>query len=160
LVSKIVDYLLTQNVHTQQAFVKKNITLKDKKVVELYGYVDYMTPNTIIDLKTTANYSFPKYLNNWQLLVYAYCLQGQIDAVEFVATDFVHRYIETYKEQEIQMHMYRLESVLELFIGWLENNKHRITDKKIFGGENEPVERIYPEITINEVSLNERVSNG
>ena len=137
LVVRMHNLLVHQKVHSLQVFISKYITLASNKLIELYGYVDYLTPLTIIDLKTTSDYNFPKYLTNWQTYVYGYILADRIGSVDFIATDFEHIYHEIYNIEHINYYEYKLKNFLQLFIEWLEKNKNKITDKKIFGLEND-----------------------
>ena len=146
LILKMHNSLELQRVHSHQVYVTKNIKLeKSNKNVELYGIVDYLCPTSVIDLKTTTDYNFPKYITNWQLYVYGYCLSGKVASVDFVVADFTNKktayhnevYQEIYAIEHINYYQYALNNFITLFVEWLENNKEKITDKKIFGGENE-----------------------
>lgn len=57
-------------------------------VVQLYGYADFLEIDRIRDLKTTTSYSFGKYKDGWQHIVYPYCA-SQIDGLEHI-TQFVY----------------------------------------------------------------------
>ena len=153
VIIKIAGFLLhSKYVYSQQYFVQKNIEIANNKVVELCGFIDYLSYDTIIDLKTTSNYWYPKYHNNWQKYVYAYCLLESATAVEFAATDFKELYTEHYEIADINFEDLKLK--LEHFIIWLDANKEKITDKKIFGGENDYQEKRNPIISIiSEVAL-------
>lgn len=113
--------------------------------VELYGDIDYILRNKIVDLKSTSNYDFGKFSQNYQRHLYTYCLteSGDVrDIDEF--TYFVCKwrkstskpwtadlYGETYsiKMDNIEED---LRLMVERFIEWLENHRALITDKKIF----------------------------
>lgn len=113
--------------------------------VELYGHVDYINTNKIHDLKTTKNYTFGNYEKYWQRHLYPYCLieSGEMEEVtEFEFTVVKWREL---KNQPISGEMFKevytyshdasskaLRAICEAFIEWLEANRHRITDKKIF----------------------------
>ncbi|MCL2039773.1 MAG: hypothetical protein FWG85_05020 [Bacteroidetes bacterium] len=101
IIVKMYDLLKHQRVHSQQVFINKYITLQSEKRVELYGYVDYLTPLTVIDLKTTGNYNFPKYITNWQTYVYGYILADRISSVDFIATDFKNVFHEIYNIEHV-----------------------------------------------------------
>ena len=118
--------------------------------VELYGHVDYINTNKIHDLKTTKNYTFGNYEKYWQRHLYPYCLieSGEMEEVtEFEFTVVKWRELKNkpisgdiFKEAYTYSHeasTKALRGVCEAFIEWLEANRHRITDKKIFGGERE-----------------------
>ena len=162
IINEVVDYLQRLGVHTQQAFVSKNIKSSDGKLVELYGFVDYIGLDSIIDLKTTSSYTFPKYRNNWQKEVYMYCCD--MDEFEFVCVEFPNPntrkedhagktepefYTERYSVYDNEPAS--LAYQLRLFGDFLEDHKHLITDKKIFGGENETTEKPLTEIFIKEI---------
>lgn len=119
-------------------------------LVELYGYADEIVKDKVYDIKTTAAYSFGKYEQGWQKLVYPYCLvqSGEMPAVSsFEYTIFQLSKPSArnpiikgtmYKEEYTYDHDYaqdRLRSILEIFIVWLEGHKDKISDKKIFGAE-------------------------
>lgn len=102
--------------------------------VLLYGYIDELMPESIHDIKTTNKYNAYKYRNNWQHKVYPYCITqsgSDIRTFEYNITDFKNTYIETYKfnpEEDTSL----LIDHCELFIDFLEANRNKITDKKIF----------------------------
>lgn len=119
--------------------------------VELYGYIDELRKDVVYDIKTTKSYQFGKYQKYWQQHVYPYCLieSGEctdIDTFEFTCYQLsggtkkspiitgkiypeVYKYQHEYSKALIKAHC-------ERFIEFLEENKHLITDKKIFSGEN------------------------
>ena len=118
--------------------------------VELYGHVDYINTNKIHDMKTTKNYTFGNYEKYWQRHLYPYCLieSGEMEEVtEFEFTVVKWRELKNkpisgdiFKEVYTYSHeasTKALRGICEAFIEWLEANRHRITDKKIFGGERE-----------------------
>ena len=113
--------------------------------VELYGHVDYINTNKIHDLKTTKNYTFGNYEKYWQRHLYPYCLieSGEMQEVtefEFTVVKWKERKNEPisgemYKEVYIYSHeasSKALRGICESFIEWLEANRDKITDKKIF----------------------------
>lgn len=102
--------------------------------VRLYGYIDQLLPFKIVDIKTTSKYSAFKYQNNWQHKVYPFCLKQNgvdIDEFEYVITDFKNTWSEHYRfipEKDVV----ELTSHVERFIEFLELNREKITDMKIF----------------------------
>ena len=120
--------------------------------MELYGHVDYINTNKINDLKTTKNYTFGNYEKYWQRHLYPYCLiesgeMGEVTEFEFTVVKWrelknkpisgdIFKEVYTYSHEASTK---ALRGVCEAFIEWLEANRHRITDKKIFGGENDEV---------------------
>lgn len=114
--------------------------------VELYGYADYIVADRVYDLKTTSQYTFGKFERSWQKHVYPYCLvaSGEMPSV----SSFEYTVLVLGKGKVItgkmynEVYTYRPEASLELlrnhtehFIEWLEDNRDRITDKKIFNME-------------------------
>ena len=103
--------------------------------VELYGYIDELMPFSVHDIKTTGRYEPFKFKDHAQHLVYPYCLQcmgNDVKTFEYNITDFSDVYTETYvfeSERDIP----RLRAWVEDLIGWLEDHRDQITDKKIFG---------------------------
>lgn len=119
-----------------QYFCKRTLETS-KGTLELYGYVDYILYQKAIDLKTTKTYTLGKYATNWQQVVYPWCLAGEgviINEFEFLVTDFENIYREPYP---VNLHNGYLIWHCERLIDFIESKKMFITDKKIFGGENE-----------------------
>ena len=118
--------------------------------VELYGYADEIVRDKVYDIKTTSAYQFGKFERAWQKDVYPYCLvsSGEMNSVsEFEYTVFqltkpsarnpvigAKMYAEVYTYDHTESEK-RLRSFLERFIEWLEANRERITDEKIFNGQ-------------------------
>lgn len=114
--------------------------------VLLHGYIDYVLDDMVIDLKTTGDYTFPKFNDGWQKDVYPYCLieSGTMQSVSEFDYLVVHWkdlvgkpttgmvYIEPYTYNHEQATA-RLRTTCEWFIEWLELNRDRITNKVIFG---------------------------
>lgn len=134
-----------------QVFVKAMLSTQYGDV-ELYGYIDELRRDTVYDIKTTSKYAFGKYEHGWQRHVYPYCLiaSGQMDSIkafEYTAyqmkggtsrTPLISgaQYPEYYTyshEQSVRL----LTAHCEKFIAFLEANRALITDKKIFGGQND-----------------------
>ena len=109
--------------------------------VLIYGYIDELMPTSVHDIKTTSQYYVGKFKNHSQHLVYPYCLiqsGNDIKTFEYnVATIGVNgyqTYTETYvfnPERDIPILTQRIEDLIQ----FVEDNRHLITDKKIFGGE-------------------------
>lgn len=121
-------------------------------VVELYGYIDELRKNKVYDLKTTKKYEFGKYKKYWQRHVYPYCLieSGEcteIDSFEFTCYQLSggtdkQQLIKGKKYPEVYNYNHEQSKALikaqcERLIEFLEENKDLITDKKVFGGEND-----------------------
>lgn len=115
--------------------------------VLLYGYPDYWCADgSIVDLKTTGRYTWPKYDRHWQRWVYPWCLREQrgaaVDWFTFLVVKWKkptnaepHYRGDIYKEDYACDHAdatRRLTAVCERFIEWLEAHREIITDTKIF----------------------------
>jgi hypothetical protein len=116
-----------------QVFVKAELQTSLGNVL-LYGFVDETLAYKQSDIKTTGNYTFPKYNGTCQHLLYPYCAREKgimIETFEYYITDFNNIYSEEYvykPERDKQ----KLINLCERFIVFLEANKGLITDKKIF----------------------------
>lgn len=124
---------------TPQVFTEGVLTTSYGDVL-LYGYIDELMPTSVHDIKTTGKYSVGKYRNNWQHVVYPYCLSlqgGNITEFEYnIAQIDKYGRIDTFTEQYIyraDRDIPRLQSHCEMLIDFLNYNRHLITDKKIFG---------------------------
>jgi hypothetical protein len=113
-------------------------------MVELYGVMDYSFPSVQVDLKTTKKYDFLKYQKNTQHRMYPFIAKQngiKVDNFAYLVTDFKDVFAENYTCSKA--HDEELISNVCQFADFLENNRHLITDRKIFGGENpDPAERI------------------
>jgi hypothetical protein len=102
--------------------------------VKLYGFIDELMPQSCHDIKTTTTYSDRKFYGKSQSLVYPYCLiksGNDVRHFEYNITDFSDVYKETYvfdDDRDIPI----LTQKTEDFIIFLNENKHLITNKKIF----------------------------
>lgn len=111
--------------------------------VLLYGYIDELLFGSAHDIKTTSSYDFPKYLHNWQHIVYPYCLNhcGVLPDVarhfNYEVTDFKRVYSEPYIYRG-ELDRLRLVDICEQLIAFLDARKHLITDKKVFGLDEVP----------------------
>jgi len=110
--------------------------------VKLYGYIDELMPSSVHDIKTTGKYSVGKFKNNWQRVVYPYCLNANGNKVydfeynillinERVSGDIYETFIEYYAyfpKTEIPLLTTHVESLIE----FVEVHRELITDLKIF----------------------------
>jgi hypothetical protein len=114
--------------------------------VELYGFIDYWLRDTIIDLKTTSAYTFGKYGRKWQRWVYPYTAveSGAVSDIKMftylpvVLTKSIPIKGTIYREDYNYNHdeaTFELRYMVEGFIRWLESQREKITDKKIFNAE-------------------------
>lgn len=128
-----------------QYLCKANLLTK-YGVVELYGYADEIGEDKVYDIKTTKDYSFGKYEHGWQRYLYPFCLQesGELVPVsefEFYAVKWMERKGQPlagafYKEAYTYDHetaRRKLAQICERLVEWLEANRYRITDRKVFG---------------------------
>lgn len=118
--------------------------------VELYGYIDELRENKVFDLKTTSRYEFGKYTKYWQRHVYPYTLIesgacAEINSFEFTAyvlrggtsrTPLITgvQYPEVYQYDHEQSKVL-LKDICERFCEFLEENRDKITNRKIFNEE-------------------------
>lgn len=111
--------------------------------VLVYGLIDELMPTTVHDIKTTGSYTFGKFKNHFQHLVYPYALMQngsdvrtfEYNIVEFNKGGFVvDTYTETYVFESVR-DIPILTNHCEDLIRFLEENRGLITDKKIFALE-------------------------
>jgi hypothetical protein len=110
-------------------------------LVELYGYIDEIMPTSIIDIKVKGRYEAFSFKGNWQHKVYPYCLaENGVFLNDFYYDIYVMNKDNIITEQHKEYYSYTpqrdipdLISHCEELIGFLERNKHLITDLKIFG---------------------------
>lgn len=113
--------------------------------VLLCGYIDELMPLCVHDIKTTERYAVGKFRHNWQHLVYPYCLiqngnlifdfEYNVAKLTCSRTDGSITKAETFTETYHfvpETDVPRLTEQCELFIEFLEANRHLITDKRIF----------------------------
>lgn len=99
--------------------------------VRIYGKVDEILGDTAFDTKTTGSYEFPKYLKAWQHPVYLECLKPLgIERFVYRITDFEGYYEEEYRYRASDTD--RLISELAQLVEFLEANRARITNRRIF----------------------------
>lgn len=109
-----------------------------KGIVNLYGYADFLTPNAWHDLKTTGKYKTGKFQKSWQRVVYPFCgLQMGYDIKDFqfdvmLWTKDGAEYYSEYYRYIPDVDIPRLMDICERFIDFLETNRSKITDLKIF----------------------------
>lgn len=106
----------------------------------LYGYIDELMPMSVHDIKTTSKYSAGKFRKHWQKIVYPYCLNANGNNVK----DFEYNVVlfkgksnnfETFTEYYAyvpERDNKLLTEHVEGLIEFLESNKSKITDLKIF----------------------------
>lgn len=92
--------------------------------VLLYGFIDEILMDKVIDIKTTGRYEFPKYLHAYQSKVYPYCLSKNgvfVDRFEYLITDFRNIYIEEYPYKP-ERDITELQRFSEQLIDFIENH--------------------------------------
>ena len=102
--------------------------------VDLYGFIDYLLPFSVHDMKTTGRYSAGSYKSHWQHLVYPYTLKQQgmdVPHFEYNVTNFRETFTEVYVFDEGR-DVPRLRDMCERFIAFLLANRQLITDEKVF----------------------------
>jgi len=105
--------------------------------VDLYGYIDYLMPFSVHDLKTCKSYSAGSFKNHWQHIVYPYTLrQGgiEVSTFEYNVTNFRETFTELYVFKE-ERDVPKLREMCESFIRFINTNRSLITDKKIFNNK-------------------------
>lgn len=115
-----------------QIFTEREITSGYGKV-RLYGYVDYVCNDRIIDVKTTNRYNAFKYRKSWQKTAYPYLLSGEgtdIQKFEFLATDFKRIYSEVYNFRP-ETDLPKLYNHIDSLIEFIEANKDIINNDKL-----------------------------
>jgi hypothetical protein len=107
--------------------------------VQLYGYIDELLPLSVHDIKTTGKYKAGKFRNNWQHIVYPFCLNqsgNKVNQFEYnVAVLGANNTYQTFTEHyhyRPEAHDTLLINHIEHFINFIEINKNLITDKKLF----------------------------
>lgn len=107
--------------------------------VEVYGYVDELMPQSIHDIKTTGKYSVGKFKDHWQHIVYPYCYQQNGQDLRLFEYNIAE--IDKYGRWETftESYMYKPErdvpkliAMCEELISFLIENRHLITDRRIF----------------------------
>lgn len=111
-------------------------------IVELYGYIDELMPDCVHDIKTTGSYEYPKFKNHAQHLAYPYCLNtsGEAMVSKFEYNILCWKDNKTYTEEYNyvpERDIPILRSKLNDLTAFLNDNKHLITDKKIFAKDGE-----------------------
>lgn len=102
--------------------------------VRVYGKMDEVLMDAGYDVKTTSKYEFPKYLRNFQHLVYLEALRPlRIDQMIYAVTDFRDTYDEPYSWTAEGRD--RLVDACTDLIEYLEARRGLITDRKVFGLE-------------------------
>lgn len=121
-----------------QNFVKAIVPTRFGNV-EVYGYEDELMPQSIHDIKTTGKYYVGKFKDHWQHIVYPYCHMKngedirlfEYNVAEIEKSGRWATYTETYMfnpDRDVP----KLINHCEELILFLMENRHLITDRKIF----------------------------
>lgn len=113
----------------------------DGVCVEVYGYLDYLKQDIVIDLKTTKSYDLGKYKNSMQRHFYPVALidsGNEISRFVFAATDFQNLYLEPFPVNYEESKKEVIETCRQL-IQFINAKADKITDKKIFNLQPETV---------------------
>lgn len=108
-------------------------------IVRLYGYIDELLPDMVVDIKTTTRYEYPKFAGNAQHLVYPWCLRQEgmtLDAFRYdvvVFSDYgePQMYEELYTWQDDNERV--LRGRVEEVCGWIDRYRALIQNPAIFG---------------------------
>lgn len=123
VIEKFKEYL--PSTASEQVYVEHMID-----DVLFYGYVDLVGEGRCIDIKTTGSYTFPQYLNNHQNLYLLPLSEYGVKRMDYVITNFSDVFVESYFTDSVSFTKQLNE--IELFKKFLIDNRHLITDKKIF----------------------------
>lgn len=113
--------------------------------VKLYGYSDYIQRFKVVDLKTTGKYYAFKFRNNWQHIVYPFLLHANgisISEFEYLIYRWNANGGDLFRENytyDPERDLPKLTDFVEQFIEFLETNRDKITDLKIFNQLTEKV---------------------
>lgn len=97
--------------------------------VLLYGYVDVIGKTLAVDIKTTSRYVPDYYVHSHQNFYLPALKARGIRTLRYVITDFQNVYQENY-DQSADFSVQ--EKQIKSFCDFLEDNRGRITDKRIF----------------------------
>lgn len=98
--------------------------------VLFYGYVDVIGKTLAADIKTTSLYVPGCFAQSHQNLYLPALRQKGIRSLRYIITDFKEVYQEDY-DQTVDLSFQQEQ--IELFCGFLEEHRKRITDTRIFG---------------------------
>jgi len=116
-----------------QKGLKYTITIDDC-MVNFYGYSDFIKRDTIIDLKTTSQYTFPKFDKSFQHKVYlcgANQMGYKLNKFQYLVTDFKDYFYELYPFNEEEYDA-DLRSIAKDLIGFIESRRLMISNEDLF----------------------------
>lgn len=98
--------------------------------IQLHGFADYVLMDSVIDLKTTGRYTWPKYLNSYQYKSYLYTLRESgiyVKRAEYLITDFNNVYVEDYFWDK--RFVSDIVGGISQFLTFVDEYRDRITNK-------------------------------
>ena len=116
-----------------QKGLKYTITFDDCRV-NFYGYSDFIKRDTIIDLKTTGQYTFPKFDKSFQHKVYllgANQMGYELNKFQYLVTDFKDYFYELYPFDEEKYH-HELKMLAVDLIAFIKSRRYFITNENLF----------------------------
>lgn len=106
--------------------------------IMVYGYIDYVMPFKTCDLKTTKKYWFGKFKHHFQHIVYPYALAANgadVREFEYNVVEWKTYGCDYYTEHYLyrpERDVPRLTEISEELVRFLQDNRDKIIDKKIF----------------------------
>ena len=137
-------------------YYTKGMIETSKGVVELHGYIDYLRMMKVFDCKTTKRYTFGDFQKKWQRYTYPFTLiesgmMNEVNCFEFtiyvlsggssrspLITGTQFKEVYTYDHEQARM---MLTQQCERLIEFLEANRDKITNMKVFGEDGIPDNR-------------------
>lgn len=111
------------------------------KDVKLTGYIDFLTPSGIIDVKTTSEYFVGKYINNMQHHVYLEDMKILgYKSFHYAVTDWNEFYVETYHyTKDTRGHIIEAIKDVLLYAQWDKEFFEALKGHKCYQSEEEVV---------------------
>lgn len=97
--------------------------------VLIYGFVDILGRDEVVDLKTTSHYEPNRYKENHQNFYLPAFAKNGVRQIRYLITDFQQVYEEVY---DLHTHFDTQLNEIYLFKLFLYEHQNRITDSKIF----------------------------
>ena len=116
-----------------QKGLKYTITFDDC-TVNFYGYSDFIKRDMIIDLKTTGQYTFPKFDKSFQHKVYllgANQMGYNMNKFQYLVTDFKDYFYELYPFDKEKYH-HELKMLSVDLIAFIQSRRYFITNENLF----------------------------
>jgi len=106
----------------------------DECMVNFYGYSDFIKRDTIVDLKTTGQYTFPKFDKSFQHKVYlcgANQMGYKMNKFQYLVTDFKDYFYELYP-YDLDQYDADLRFIAKDLIGFIESRRLMISNENLF----------------------------